>query len=91
MGGTFKSFGVIYIGLVELYQAGEFTTSLVSVINTVIGCIGCKYINITAPPFVDSDVVPVQHIENDHRECNFLETSSMTIGGVVSNLNKTAN
>ena len=42
MGGTFKSFGVIYVGLIELYDAGEFTTSLASMSNTVITCIGCE-------------------------------------------------
>lgn len=42
VGGTYQAFGVIYIGLLELFEAGEFTTSLVSTVYMVFSCIGCE-------------------------------------------------
>ena len=43
MGGTFKGFGVIYIGLIDLHRAGEFKTSLVNTVYTAFSCVGCEY------------------------------------------------
>ena len=42
VGGTYQAFGVIYIGLLDLFEAGEFTTSLVSTVYMVFSCIGCE-------------------------------------------------
>ena len=41
LGGTSKAFGVIYVGLIDLFGAGELQTSLVTVIYTVCSCTGC--------------------------------------------------
>ena len=43
LGGTFKGFGVIYIGLIDLHRAGEFKTSLVNTVYTAFSCVGCEY------------------------------------------------
>ncbi len=42
LGGTYKAFGVLYIGLVDLFRAGEFRTSLVSVVYSGCSCVGCQ-------------------------------------------------
>ena len=42
LGGTTNSFGVMYVGLIDLFRAGEFQTSLVSVTYSVCSCLGCK-------------------------------------------------
>ena len=34
MGDTFQAFGVIYVGLLDLHSAGEFTTSLTSMVHS---------------------------------------------------------
>ena len=41
LSGTSKAFGVIYVGLIGLFGAGELQTSLVTVVYTVCSCTGC--------------------------------------------------
>ena len=42
MGDTFQAFGVIYVGLLDLHPAGEFTTSLTSMVHSIVCTLGCK-------------------------------------------------
>ena len=43
MGGTFKAFGIIYVGLLDVFGAGEFTTSLATTVHSVVCIFACEF------------------------------------------------
>ncbi len=45
LSGCLKAFGVIYLELLDMYNAGEFVTSLASTMNTLTGVVYSKYIS----------------------------------------------